>query len=138
MKLNIIANKEKSKVIADIEEKNIIIKSDQEKISEVIYNFIDNALKYGSDNQTIVISVTKLNKKLVKIAVKNQGKGIPPEKMDQLFNKFSQLEPSLTRSQEGTGLGLYICKIIIDSLGGKIGVENEPNKGSTFYFTLPI
>jgi len=138
IKLNIIANKEKSKVIANIEKENIIIKSDEEKISEVIYNFIDNALKYGLDEQVIVVSVTKPNKKWVRIAVKNQGKGIPPEKLDQLFDKFSQLEPSLTRSQEGTGLGLYICKIIIDSLGGKIGVESEPNKGSTFYFTLPI
>jgi len=138
IKLNIIANKEKSKVIANIEKENIIIKSDEEKISEVIYNFIDNALKYGSDEQVIVISVTKPNKRWVRIAVKNQGKGIPPEKLDQLFNKFSQLESSLVRSQEGTGLGLYICKIIIDSLGGKIGVESGPNKGSTFYFTLPI
>jgi PAS domain S-box-containing protein len=138
IKLNVIASKGKSKVVAQIEEENIIISTNEEKISEVIYNFIDNALKYGQDEQTIVLSLTRPNKEWVRVAVKNQGKGIPQEKLDQLFNKFSQLEPSFIRSQEGTGLGLYICKIVVNSLGGKIGVESEPDKGATFYFDLPV
>ena len=136
--LGMLLNNKKAKLVINTEKNDIVVKSNKEKILEVIYNFVDNSLKYGSKEQTITISVTQPEKERVKIAVKDQGPGIPPEKIDKLFNKFSQLEPSLVRSQEGTGLGLYICKLIVDSLGGKIGVESEPNKGSTFYFTLPI
>jgi PAS domain S-box-containing protein len=136
--LNVLLKDKKMKLVTDIEKNDIVIKTNKEKVLEVIYNFVDNALKYGLEEQTITISVTQLEKEWVKIAVKDQGVGIPPEKIDQLFGKFSQLEPSLTRSQEGTGMGLYICKIIIESLGGKIGVESTLGEGSVFYFILPV
>jgi PAS domain S-box-containing protein len=134
--LNIIANKKKSKVVTNIEE-NIVIRSDKEKISQVIYNLVDNAIKHGPEGQTITITIHKLKKDLVKIEVEDQGAGISPESQRKIFAKFVQLEPSLTRSQEGTGLGLYICKLIVDNLGGEIGVKSTLGKGSTFYFTLP-
>lgn len=136
--LSMLANKKKSRIITNIEKKNIVIRSDKEKISEVIYNLVDNAVKYGPEGQTITISITKPEKNWVKIAVIDQGPGISPELQKRLFTKFSQLEPSLTRSHGGTGLGLYICKLIVDKLGGKIGAKSVLSKGSTFYFTLPI
>jgi len=135
--LNILAKKKKSRIVTNIEKKNIVIRSDKEKISQVIYNFVDNAIKYGPEAQTIVISATKPEKDWVKIEVTDQGPGIPPSLQKRLFTQFSQLEFSLSRSQEGTGLGLYICKLIVDMLGGKIGVKSVLGKGSTFYFTLP-
>ncbi|MCX6759612.1 MAG: PAS domain S-box protein [Candidatus Nealsonbacteria bacterium] len=136
--LDMLLKNKKAKLVINTEKKDIVVKSNKEKILEVIYNFVDNSLKYGSEEQTITISLTQPEKERVKIAVKDRGTGIPPEKIDKLFNKFSQLEPSLVRSQEGTGLGLYICKLIVDSLGGKIGVESTLGKGSSFFFTLPI
>jgi len=136
--LNIIAKEKKSRIVFETEKKSIVIRSDKEKISQVIYNFVDNAVKYGPEGQTITISVIKPERDWVKVEVTDQGEGIPEDLQKRLFTKFSQLEPSLSRSQEGTGLGLYICKLIVDSLGGKIGVESELGKGSTFYFILPI
>ena len=136
--LDIIAKKKNSKIITDIEKKNIVVRSDKEKISQVIYNLIDNAVKYGPEGQTITISITKPEKDWVKVEVTDQGPGISLELQEKLFTKFSQLEPSLIRSQEGTGLGLYICRLIVDKLRGKIGVKSELGKGSTFYFALPI
>lgn len=136
--LNAIAKKKKSRIATKIDKKNIVIKSDKEKITQIIYNLVDNAIKYGPEGQTITITVTKPEKNRVKVEVIDRGQGIAPELQEKLFTKFSQLEPSLTRSQEGTGLGLYICKLIIVALGGKIGVKSQLGKGSTFYFTLPI
>ena len=135
--LNILAKKTNSKVVAKIDKNDLVVKTDKEKISEVINNFVDNALKYGPKGQTITIVAKKENNH-VKIEVVDQGMGISKAQQNKLFDKFSQLEPSISRSREGIGLGLYICKLIVDKLGGRIGVESRLSKGSTFYFTLPL
>ena len=136
--LNVMTKRSESKIAFDIQAKGINITSDKSKISQVIYNFIDNAVKYGPKEQTITISITKPDEKTVKLAVKSAGPGIPKEKQKKLFLKFSQLEPSLSRSQDGIGLGLYICKQNIDNLGGQIGVDSELGQGTTFFFILPL
>jgi PAS domain S-box-containing protein len=136
--LNIMAAKRRAKVVIDIKNMDIVMKSDKEKISNVVYNFVDNAVKYGRDGQTITISVAEPKKEWVSVEVTDQGEGIPEELQKRLFAKFSQLEPSISRSQEGIGLGLYICKLTIDQLGGGIGARSTPGKGSTFYFSLPL
>ncbi|MFA5109165.1 MAG: ATP-binding protein [Patescibacteria group bacterium] len=136
--LNIMAKRTNSQVAVTVAVPGINIESDQEKISQVIYNFVDNAIKYGPNSQTIRVTLDKADDKFVKIEVSNDGPGIPEEKQKKLFLKFSQLEPSLSRSQDGIGLGLYICKQSVESLGGKIGVNSQPGKGVTFYFTLPL
>lgn len=136
--LNTIAGQKKSKIITKTEKENINIMSDQEKISHLIYNLVDNAIKYGPEWQTITISISLPEKDWVKVEVIDQGKGIPKDQQRNLFAKFSQLEPSLSRSQEGLGLGLYICKLIVDQLGGKIGVKSTVGEGSNFYFSFPV
>jgi len=136
--LNIIAKKSESEIDIKLEDKKIKLISDKEKINEVIYNLVDNAIKYGPKKQTITLQITRPEKDKIKIEVIDQGKGIPVSLQKKVFVKFGQLEPSLSRTQEGTGLGLYICKLIIEQLGGQIGVKSEEGKGSTFYFTLPI
>lgn len=136
--LGVLAKRSDSKVSFDIQAKGINMESDKLKISQVIYNFVDNAVKYGPRNQTIAVSLSKPDANTIRIAVTGAGQGIPKEKQKSLFLKFSQLEPSLARSQEGMGLGLYICKQNIDSLGGEIGVISEVGKGATFFFTLPL
>ncbi len=115
-----------------------IIKSDKERISQIIYNFVDNAVKYGPEKQEIVVQFEMEKKNNLKISVIDNGQGINKEKQKKLFQKFSQLEPSLSRSKDGMGLGLYICKQNIEALHGKIGVKSEEGKGSAFYIIFPI
>lgn len=136
--LDMLTKRSDSKIKFNIAAKKINIESDKAKISQVIYNFVDNAVKYGTKNQTIEVNLSLLDAKTVRVEVKGDGQGISPDMQKKLFLKFSQLEPSLSRSQDGMGLGLYICKQNIDNLGGSIGVESEVNKGATFFFTLPL
>ncbi len=133
-----LAKRNDSKIEFKINAANVQVTSDRERISQVIYNLVDNAVKYGAAGQTITIALSKPDDKSVKVEITDQGKGIAPELQDMLFLKFSQLEPSASRSQEGMGLGLYICKQNIEFLGGHIGVTSESGQGSTFYFTLPL
>ena len=136
--LGMLTKRSDSKIKFNIAAKKINIESDKAKISQVIYNFVDNAVKYGAKNQTIEVNISLPNEKSVRVEVKGNGQGIVKDMQKKLFLKFSQLEPSLSRSQDGMGLGLYICKQNIDNLGGSIGVESEVNKGATFFFTLPL
>lgn len=140
--LSILTKDKKVTIATNLKEESLQIESDKEMISEVIINFVDNSIKYGPENQTITVSAygidSGIDKGMVRIEVADQGPGIPPDSVNKLFNKFSQLEPSLSRSQEGTGLGLYICKLIVEKLGGRIGVESEVGKGSKFFFNLPL
>jgi len=136
--LGVLAKRSDSHVIFDIQAKGAAMESDKLKISQVVYNFVDNAVKYGPKNQTISVSLSQPDNDTVRLAVTGAGQGITKEKQKSLFLKFSQLEPSLSRSQDGMGLGLYICKQNIESLGGEIGVISEVNQGATFFFTLPL
>jgi signal transduction histidine kinase len=74
----------------------------------------------------------------VRISVRDTGCGIPKENQDQIFEKFRQLDGSITRLGDGTGLGLAICKQLTELLAGTIGVESEPGKGSTFWLEIPV
>ncbi|PKM91748.1 hypothetical protein CVU82_00895 [Candidatus Falkowbacteria bacterium HGW-Falkowbacteria-1] len=136
--LEMLAKRTDSHINFDLRAEGINIESDKSKISQVIYNFVDNAVKYGPKNQSVTIGLSLLGNELIRVEVKGEGRGISKLAQKSLFMKFSQLESSLSRSQDGMGLGLYICKQNVESLGGKVGVESEPNQGATFYFTLPL
>jgi len=136
--LGMLTKRTESKVEFDLRINELVIESDKAKISQVIYNFVDNAVKYGPKNQTIEVNLLMADDKNVKVEVVGAGQGISEEMQKKLFMKFSQLEPSLSRSQDGMGLGLYICKQNIENLGGQIGVVSKINQGATFYFTLPV
>jgi len=114
-----------------------LVSADPDRIQEVIYNLIDNALKFSPPKSKIFVS-SEIEKGLFIFSVKDQGPGIDPNKKDKLFQKFSQLDTGFARKQEGTGLGLYICKIILENMKGKIWVESVPGQGATFKFSLPL
>jgi len=135
--LEMLTKRTLSKLVIKNEVGDMAIESDREKISQVLYNFVDNAVKYGPREQSIEVSFSLDGKDKIRMAVKGEGAGIDKELQKKLFLKFSQLEPSLSRSQDGMGLGLYICKQNINALGGDVGVESEPGQGATFYFSLP-
>jgi signal transduction histidine kinase len=126
---------EMTKIVYDFKPKNgIIVEADKDRLSQVIHNLLDNALKFTYYNQMIfVIVALNKDKEQVIVSVKDTGEGIAEEILPNLFSKFK------TYSNTGTGLGLYICKNIIESHGGKIWAENNyDGKGATFRFTLPI
>lgn len=106
--------------------------SDKNRLYQVLLNFITNALKFTSKG-SIVIDY-QINGNEVRFSVQDTGMGIEPEKQEAIFTRFVKLNNFIA----GTGLGLPICQSIVTQLGGKIGVESEPGKGSCFWFTHPI
>jgi len=108
--------------------------ADPEKIKEVMSNFISNAIKYSQPG-TIKISLDKTQKEIL-FHVKDQGEGIAPQDLPKLFQRFTRLKS--TSKEGGTGLGLYISRLIIEAHYGKIWAESNIGEGSTFSFSLPI
>lgn len=115
-----------------------LLKGDQGRLRQIITNLVGNAIKF-TDRGDISLSA-RLEQKmdgwaLIRFNVKDNGIGIPPEKIGKLFEAFSQVDASTTRKYGGTGLGLAISKRLAEMMGGEIGVESEPGKGSNFWFT---
>lgn len=113
------------------------VKADKERIAQVISNFISNAIKYSPDSSTITVKTEQLNDS-VKLTVSDEGMGIPEDMKDKVFNRFFRVNNPQLHTFPGLGLGLYICAGIVKRHGGTVGVESELNKGSDFYFTLPV
>lgn len=114
-----------------------IINCDGDKIRQVFGNLINNAIKYSKYNGTVEIGC-RHTKKDVTIYVKDDGVGIPQSQQKRIFEKFFRANNAFSKETDGTGLGLYIAKAIVEAHGGKLWFESEENKGSTFYFSLPI
>jgi signal transduction histidine kinase len=114
---------------------------DSSRIRQVLTNLAGNAVKFtrtGHVLMSVGCSHSDVEKAEMRISVEDTGLGIPPDKLNMLFEKFSQLDSSSTRRFGGTGLGLAISKQLVELMGGRIGVESEPDKGSTFWITLPL
>lgn len=116
---------------------DIKLKCDTERIIQVINNLISNSLKFVPQEKGKIEIATKLDDGSIIFSIKDNGIGIPKDKQDNLFKKFYQIDTSLGRRSGGSGLGLVICKGIIESHNGKMWVESEPNKETTVYFSLP-
>ena len=113
-----------------------IIGIDDEKYERILLNLLSNAIKYTPKGNSIYVSIL-LEDNMVKITVKDTGIGIPNEKIDTIFQPFSQIDNSLTRENEGTGIGLYLVKQLVTTLCGQINVVSIPNVGSSFTISLP-
>ncbi len=111
--------------------------ADKIKFKQIMFNLLSNAVKFTAKNGTITINV-KLVEQYVQIGVSDTGIGIKSEDIDKLFKPFFQLDSSYSRRYEGTGLGLVLTKHLVELHGGKIWVESDYGKGSTFTFTLPV
>jgi two-component system phosphate regulon sensor histidine kinase PhoR len=112
------------------------LKVDVNYIDQVISNLIDNAIKYTPSGGKIDVIVEDLGKD-IRVSVKDTGIGIPKEDLPRIFERFYRGDKSRSLSLGGVGLGLSIVKHIVEAHGGRVGVESEIGKGSTFYFTLP-
>lgn len=109
---------------------------DADRIDQVLTNLIDNATRYTQPGDSISITTTT-DDSYQTLYIKDTGSGISPEHIELVFDRFYKVEASRTRGKQGTGLGLFICKMIIEEHGGTIKVESEVNKGTTFIIKLP-
>ena len=114
--------------------------ADSDKFMQIMTNLVDNAAKYSKDGSGIWLSafLNSKNQNMIDIEVKDEGVGVPQEFYDKIFTRFSRIDNPLTRSVQGTGLGLYITKSLVESMNGKISVHGNGNRpGSSFVVTLP-
>lgn len=116
----------------------IEVSADPDRIAQVLVNLIGNAIKFSPEKSTIVLEAEATGQ-FVKIRVKDQGRGIPREKLQEIFKEFAQVEERDAREKGGSGLGLTICKALVELHGGSIWAENNANNevGTSFIFTLP-
>lgn len=123
-------------VIFDTNIEELIIKCDVYMVERIILNLLSNAIKFTPKNGKIIVSVNDKENE-VEIRVRDTGIGIPKEMKDKIFNKFTQVDKSLNRSKEGSGIGLSLVKSLVDLLNGKIYLNTEYENGSEFVLNLP-
>jgi len=119
----------------DVPEELPLVSADYNRLERVFTNLLSNALKYSDTDTPVVVRALQVGE-MVEIAITDQGKGIPPDDLPHLFERFYRAQGA--RKADGIGLGLYIAKALVEAHGGRIWVESEEGKGSTFSFTLPV
>jgi len=132
-----LANRKAIELIVDLDVNINEINADIIKFKEIVYNLVDNSIKFTPHGGTVVVAAS-LNENHVEISVTDNGIGIPEEDIERIFDPFYQVDSSTTRRFGGTGLGLALIYQFIKMHGWKIWVESEPGKGSTFTFTIPV
>jgi PAS domain S-box-containing protein len=113
-----------------------LVAADKDRVRQILVNLVENAMKYSPDGGTIELGVEGIAGTVL-FRVVDEGMGIPDDEQGRVFEKFYRLDPAMTRGVGGTGLGLYICRELVDRMGGRIWVESNEPKGSAFFFELP-
>jgi len=113
------------------------IVGDESKLRQVLVNLVDNAVKYSPDGGRVEIRLSRQDGHCL-IAVADEGLGIPAEEQERIFEKFYRLDPEQTHGVGGSGLGLYICRELVERMSGTLHVASEPGRGSTFTVELPL
>jgi signal transduction histidine kinase len=134
------SNKNKDSINLELilpENGDMKIIADPERLRQIIINLLTNAIKFTLEGFVTFGYLIEHNEWL-KFYVKDTGIGIHPDKIDTIFERFGQVDDERIKNSKGTGLGLSISKNLVELMGGKIWVESEPDKGSTFYFTIPF
>ncbi len=140
MNAGVMAKKYEVKLYFDRGNEQVInLMIDANRLGLAISNLLDNAIKYNVKNGRVDVKVERLpDKPYLQISVKDTGIGVPPSEVPKLFSKFFRAENAVKAETEGSGLGLYITKNIINRHGGTIWAESTISRGTTFYFTLPL
>ena len=113
------------------------IRCDENKLRQVLVNLVDNAVKYSPEGGRVELRVRSENGSCL-IEVADEGLGIPPDERERIFEKFYRLDPQQAQGVGGSGLGLYICRELVERMNGRLHVESEPGKGSRFTVELPL
>jgi signal transduction histidine kinase len=122
---------------ADLDPELPYVSADEARLMQVAQNLVGNAIKFCPAEAQVVVT-TRLENGCVMLEVRDSGPGLKPEDMDKLFVKYARLNNKPTGGENSSGLGLAICKRMIELHGGKIGARNNPDRGATFWFSLPI
>ena len=116
---------------------DLVVRADAERIQQVLFNLVDNAIKYGRVEGRVWIKTWVAPERMIEVSVCDNGPGIPPDSIDRVFERFYRVDKARSREQGGTGLGLSIVKHIVQSHGGEVWAESQLEQGTTFFFTLP-
>ena len=119
----------------NLDEENIYVLADYQKLTHVLLNIINNAIKYNKDGGLVTVKATKIENQKIRISITDTGEGIPEEEFFKLFKPFLRIGTNIT-DMEGTGLGLAVSKKLTEAMKGTIGAESEAGKGSTFWIEL--
>jgi two-component system, OmpR family, phosphate regulon sensor histidine kinase PhoR len=117
---------------------DLCVLADADRLQQVLYNLVDNAIKYGPPDVRVSITAAPPEDGMVEVRVADNGPGIAPEHLERIFERFYRVDRARSRDAGGTGLGLSIVKHIVQSLKGEVWVTSEPGKGATFHLTLPV
>jgi two-component system sensor histidine kinase BarA len=133
-----MADQKHIKLAVTCDPKIPILITDAGKVRQILHNFTSNAIKFTPDAGKVELTASLLDEKTVRLSVSDTGCGIAKENFEKIFDKFSQVDGSITKEKSGTGLGLAISKELADLLAANIGLESEVGKGSTFWLDLPV
>lgn len=113
--------------------------ADADRIGQVVTNYLSNALKYSTEDESVAVRL-RADDAAARLEVRDHGPGLPPEEHERIWERFYRAEGIAHRygSGVGLGLGLYICKTIVERHGGRVGLDSAPGAGSTFWFELPL
>ena len=120
----------------EITKRDLWVEVDQDKFMQVIDNIMNNAIKYSPDGGTITARLVETHNHVI-LSISDQGLGIPRKDISKVFDRFYRVDKARSRQQGGTGLGLAISKEVVEALGGRIWVDSQEGKGSTFSISLP-
>ena len=126
-----------AEITIDVSSEEIEVYANSDRLIQVLTNLLSNGIKFSQPDDTVSLAVERQADEVV-FAVKDRGRGIPEDKLSDIFERFQQVDASDSRQKGGTGLGLAICRQIIQQHNGTIWAESTFGKGSNFYFTLPL
>jgi signal transduction histidine kinase len=135
-KLKPFADQEQIQLVNHVAPDIDAIQADRMRIEQVLTNLVHNAIKFTSASGTVALSATDLGEE-IQVSVADTGIGIEASALSRIFDRFYQVDSSSTRHYRGTGLGLTICKHIVEYHRGRIWAESQEGQGSTFFFVLP-
>jgi two-component system phosphate regulon sensor histidine kinase PhoR len=133
-----IAGKKSITLIEESAPQGTLVCCDNEAVSQILSNLLDNAIKYTPVSGSITVGARRLDDRLVEVFVRDSGIGIPAEDLPRLFERFYRVDKARSRELGGTGLGLSIVKHLVIAHNGTTRVESESGRGTTFFFTLPV
>lgn len=131
------AEKKKISINAAPVSPSLTIEGDRNILEQVLFNLLDNAIKYGREGGKITLSPVQKNQSEIEVSIRDNGIGIPKEDLPRIFERFYRVDKGRSKDLGGTGLGLSIVKHLIQAHGGRVWAESQLGEGSTFYFTLP-
>jgi len=130
-----LAHEKKIELIVEPEAADIPVECDPLRLTQVLFNLLENAIKFSPESSRITVRI-QVNGAYSSVAVVDRGPGIPIESRDKVFDRFYQVSPGRKLVGQGVGLGLSICKIVVEAHGGSIWVDSNPEGGSIFQFKV--